>query len=112
MNFKINTNISAISAHKQATTSDVGLDKNLNSLSHGLRVNKPADDSAGLAVANKPSAHSLGQTTKNATTQPLQDVDFASESATFAKETILVQAGSYVITQANAEQQNVLRLLR
>ncbi len=93
----------------QARMNTIGVDKTLNS---NLRINKSADDSAGLAIANKLSAHSLGQTTKNETTKPLRDIDFAAESATFAKDTILVQSGSYVITQANAEQKNVMRLLR
>jgi flagellin len=47
---------------------NVGLDKSLNSLSSGLRINKAADDSAGLAIANKLSAQSqgLGQAIRNA----------------------------------------------
>jgi flagellin len=47
---------------------NIGLDKSLNSLSSGLRINKAADDSAGLAIANKLSAQSqgLGQAIKNA----------------------------------------------
>jgi flagellin len=46
---------------------NIGLDKSLNSLSSGLRINKAADDSAGLAIANKLSAQSqgLGQAIKN-----------------------------------------------
>jgi flagellin len=68
MGFRINTNIGAMNAHKNATMNNVGLDKSLNSLSSGLRINKAADDSAGLAIANKLSAQSqgLGQAIKNA----------------------------------------------
>jgi len=42
----------------------------------------------------------------------IRDVDFAAESATFAKHNILAQSGSYAMSQANAVQQNVLRLLQ
>ncbi|MFA6196776.1 MAG: flagellin [Sulfurimonas sp.] len=68
MGFRINTNIGAMNAHMQATMNNVGLDKSLQSLSSGLRINKAADDSAGLAIANKLSAQSqgLGQAIKNA----------------------------------------------
>ncbi|MCX2683736.1 flagellin, partial [Campylobacter sp. MIT 21-1685] len=42
----------------------------------------------------------------------IRDVDFASESAAFSKANILAQSGSYAMSQANAVQQNVLRLLQ
>lgn len=42
----------------------------------------------------------------------IRDVDYAAESANFNKQNIISQAGSYAISQANAVQQNVLRLLQ
>lgn len=42
----------------------------------------------------------------------IRDVDYAEESANFNKQNIISQAGSYAISQANAVQQNVLRLLQ
>jgi len=67
MGFRINTNIGAMNAHRNATMNNVGLDKSLNSLSSGLRINKAADDAAGLSIANKLSAQSqgLGQAISN-----------------------------------------------
>ncbi len=67
MGFRINTNIAAMNAHRNATMNNVGLDKSLNSLSSGLRINKAADDASGLSIANKLSAQSqgLGQAIKN-----------------------------------------------
>ncbi|HEC1786718.1 TPA: flagellin B, partial [Campylobacter lari] len=41
----------------------------------------------------------------------IRDVDFAAESANFSKYNILAQSGSYAMSQANAVQQNVLKLL-
>ncbi|MBA1433203.1 MAG: flagellin [Epsilonproteobacteria bacterium] len=68
MGFRINTNIGAMNAHRNATMNNIGLDKSLNALSSGLRINRAADDSAGLAIANKLSAQSqgLGQAIRNA----------------------------------------------
>ncbi|EOD9321004.1 flagellin [Campylobacter jejuni] len=42
----------------------------------------------------------------------IRDVDFAAESANYSKANILAQSGSYAMAQANAVQQNVLRLLQ
>jgi flagellin len=68
MGFRINTNIGAMQAHRNATMNNIQLDKSLNRLSSGLRINRAADDSAGLAIADKLSAQSqgLGQAMRNA----------------------------------------------
>jgi flagellin len=42
----------------------------------------------------------------------IRDVDYASESASFNKQNIIAQAGTYAMSQANAMQQNVMRLLQ
>ena len=42
----------------------------------------------------------------------IRDVDFAAESSNFSKANILAQSGSYALSQSNAVQQNVLRLLQ
>ncbi|PHS56698.1 MAG: flagellin [Sulfurimonas sp.] len=67
MGFRINTNIGAMNALRNSTMNNVNLDKSLNSLSSGLRINKAADDAAGLSIANKLSAQSqgLGQAIRN-----------------------------------------------
>jgi len=42
----------------------------------------------------------------------IRDVDFAAESANFKKHNLLAQSGSYAMSQANAVQQNVMKLLQ
>ena len=42
----------------------------------------------------------------------IRDVDYASESANFNKQNIIAQAGTYAMSQANAMQQNVMKLLQ
>jgi len=42
----------------------------------------------------------------------IRDTDYAAESANFNKQNIIAQAGTYAMSQANAMQQNVLRLLQ
>ena len=55
---------------------------------------------------------SVTQVNVKAAESQIRDVDFAAESATFSKHNILSQAGSYAMSQANAVQQNVLKLLQ
>ena len=68
MGFRINTNIGAMNAHRNAGQNNVSLDKSLQSLSSGLRINTAADDASGLAIANQLRAQStgLGQAINNA----------------------------------------------
>ena len=68
MGFRINTNIAAMNAHRNSLQTNVGLDKSLQALSSGLRINTAADDASGLAIANSLKAQStgLGQAINNA----------------------------------------------
>ncbi|OBV28614.1 flagellin B [Helicobacter sp. CLO-3] len=53
----------------------------------------------------------ITQVNVKAAESQIREVDFASESAEFNKLSILAQSGSYAMSQANAAQQNILRLL-
>ena len=68
MGFRINTNIGAMNAHRNSSQTNLNLDKSLQSLSSGLRINTAADDASGLAIANSLRAQStgLGQAINNA----------------------------------------------
>ena len=68
MGFRINTNISAMNAHKNSVVTNRNLDNSLEKLSSGLRINKAADDASGMAIADslKSQANSLGQAIANA----------------------------------------------
>jgi len=51
MGLRIANNISAMNTHRQLMVSDAGLAKSLERLSSGFRVNRAADDAAGLAIS-------------------------------------------------------------
>jgi len=55
---------------------------------------------------------SVTQVNVTAAESQIRDVDFAAESANFSKHNLLAQSGSYAMSQANAVQQNVMRLLQ
>jgi flagellin len=47
----INTNISALTAYRNLSTTQNDMSKSLEKLSSGLRINRAADDAAGLAIS-------------------------------------------------------------
>jgi flagellin len=51
MGLRIQNNIAAINAHRQLQIADFGLSKSLERLSSGYRINRAADDAAGLAIS-------------------------------------------------------------
>jgi flagellin len=68
MGFTINTNVSALNAQAQANQTNRALGGSLEKLSSGLRINKAADDSSGLAIADslRAQANGLGAAIRNA----------------------------------------------
>ena len=55
---------------------------------------------------------SVTQVNVKAAESQIRDVNFASETAKFQKYNLLAQSGSYALSQANAVQKNVMRLLQ
>ena len=51
--FRINTNTASLSTYRSYGSAQAGLEKNIERLSSGLRINKAADDAAGLAISNR-----------------------------------------------------------
>ena len=64
----INHNLSAMFAQRSRSVVTTGLDKNIEKLSSGLRINRAGDDPAGLAVSEKMRAQirGLNQASRNA----------------------------------------------
>ncbi|HEY8389255.1 MAG TPA: flagellin [Parasegetibacter sp.] len=50
---RINHNISALNAYRQLSVNNTSLQKSLEKLSSGLRINRAGDDAAGLAISEK-----------------------------------------------------------
>ena len=50
---KINHNIQALNAYRNLYQNQMNTSKNLEKLSSGLRINRAADDAAGLAISEK-----------------------------------------------------------
>ena len=57
---RINNNITAINSHRQYGINNSNIGKNMEKLSSGFRVNRAADDAAGLAISEKMRAQIRG----------------------------------------------------
>ncbi|WP_338834412.1 Flagellin D [Moorella humiferrea] len=65
---RINQNISALNAYRNLTVTNNALAKSMEKLSSGLRINRAADDAAGLAISEKMRGQirGLNQAVRNA----------------------------------------------
>jgi flagellin len=65
---RINTNIPSLSAQRTLAKTDAMVGRSIGRLSSGFRINRAADDAAGLGIANKLRAdiRSLQQASRNA----------------------------------------------
>ena len=51
MGLQVNTNIAALNAYRNLSVTDGQMRKSLEKLSSGFRINRAADDAAGLAIS-------------------------------------------------------------
>ncbi len=68
MSIDINTNIASIDAQRNLDTTQLSLNKSMQRLSSGLRINSAADDAAGMAISENMQANigSMTQAVQNA----------------------------------------------
>jgi flagellin len=67
MSLRIQNNVEALGAHRHLTHTSAGIAKSMERLSSGFRINRAADDAAGLAISERMRAQTRGlaQTTRN-----------------------------------------------
>ncbi len=97
----INHNMSAIFAHRQNAVNNRGVDRNIEKLSSGLRINRAGDDASGLAVSEKMRSQIRGlqQASRNAA----DGVSFLQATEGYLQETqdILQRMRELAIQSAN-----------
>ena len=101
------------SAGKDFTQSKADL--MLKSLDRALsKLDSMRGDYGSTQVQLESSTRNLqtSYTNLKASESVIRDVDYAKESAEFNKQNIIAQAGTYAMSQANAMQQNVMKLLQ
>ena len=60
MSLRVNNNVEAFNAHRNLEATQYQLSKSMEKLSSGLRINRAADDAAGLAISEKMRAQERG----------------------------------------------------
>jgi flagellin len=68
MSLRIQNNVEAFNAHRNLSMTEGGLARSMERLSSGFRINRAADDAAGLAISERlrGQIHGLGQAQRNA----------------------------------------------
>jgi flagellin len=68
MSLRVNTNVEAFNAHRNLAQTSTAMSKSMEKLSSGLRINRAADDAAGLAISEGMRAQIRGtaQAARNA----------------------------------------------
>jgi flagellin len=89
MPVRINNNIAAINAHRNLLRNDGELSVSLERLSSGFRINKAADDAAGLVISENLRAQITGMTQAIANSQDAVSVIQTAEGALNEVHTLL-----------------------
>ena len=69
MSLRVNTNVEAFNAHRNLQATSTALSKSMEKLSSGLRINRAADDAAGLAISEGMRAQIRGTAQANRNAQ-------------------------------------------
>jgi len=101
MGLRINSNIEALNAYRNLNNTALGLAKSMEKLSSGLRINRAADDAAGLAISEKLNSQvrGLNQAMRNA--QDGISLIQTAEGALTETESILQRMRELAVQAAN-----------
>lgn len=89
MGMSVNTNISALTAYRQLSSTQADMSKSLEKLSSGLRINRASDDAAGLTVSEGLRSQIGGLSVASRNAQDGINVAQTAESALGSVQTIL-----------------------
>lgn len=111
MGLRINQNVAAFNAHRNLVATDSALGKSLERLSSGFRINRAADDAAGLAISERMRAQVRGltQASRNASDgiSMVQTAEGALNEVHAIVQRIrelVLQAGTGTVTAADRTQ--------
>jgi flagellin len=110
MSLRINHNIAAINGHRMMLKNDAAVSGSLERLSSGLRINKAADDAAGLVISEQMRAQiaGIGQAINNSETAVAMVQ--TSEGALDEINTLLNKARELTLHAANTGVNDVSQL--
>jgi len=98
----VNTNISSLNAQRNLTTSQTTLQSSLEKLSSGYRINKAADDAAGLSISEKMRSQISGLNQAQRNAQDGISLVQTAEGALNETHSILQRMRELAVQSANA----------
>ncbi|MBI2433522.1 MAG: flagellin FliC [Candidatus Hydrogenedentes bacterium] len=104
MGLRINTNTSALNASRTLQRSTLDLNKSLERLSSGLRINRAADDAAGLAIAEGFRAQVRGSQVSQRNSQDGVSLVQTAEGALSETTNILQRVRELAVQASNGTQ--------
>lgn len=101
MGMQINTNIAANNSYRNLTNTQNDLSKSLEKLSSGLRINRAADDAAGLAISESLKSQEGGLTVASRNAQDGISVIQTAEGSLSEVHTILQRMRDLAVQAGN-----------
>lgn len=102
MSLMINRNLSALNAWRNLTLSDSNLSRSMERLSSGVRINRAADDPAGLAISEKLRAQVNGFDAAVKNSETAINLVQTAEAGLSKVSTLLIKLRGLAVDSANA----------
>jgi flagellin len=106
MSLVINTNVSALNAYRNLNNNQSMMNDAIEKLSSGLRINKAADDAAGLSISQGLTSQINGLTQAVSNTQDATDVAQIADGALGTTQQILQRMRTLVVQAGNSGTQD------
>jgi len=100
-NMRINNNIGALNAQRQAGINNNAVANKLEKLSSGKKVNRASDDAAGLAISEKMRTQIIGAMTASRNTQDAVSLIQVAEGGLQSTQNMLQRARELAVQSAN-----------
>ena len=111
MSLRINHNIASVNGHRNMLRNDMAVSSSLEKLSSGLRINKAADDAAGLIISEQMRAQITGLEQATANAETAVSMVQTAEGALDEMNTLLNKARSLALHAANEGANDVSQLI-
>jgi flagellin len=101
MGLRINQNIAAMNSYRNLSVTDGQMSKSLEKLSSGFRINRAADDAAGLAISEKLRGQVAGLNTASSNAQNAISLVQTAEGALNETHSILQRVRELAVQSSN-----------
>ena len=110
MSLRINTNVSALTAYQNLNKNQNALSSAIEKLSSGMRINKAADDAAGLSICQGLTSQINGLTQAVSNAQDGVNVAQIADGALGTSQAVLQRMRTLVVQAANSGTQGASSL--